>query len=400
MESPPVDVRQQNYKEAQKVTKVGTIADVLLTLAKLLIGFMSHSAALVAEGLHSAADVLFDLVVMIGMHLGRKEADDDHPYGHGKFESLATLLLAFILLGVAVGIALDAANRIKDPDLAPPEHLALWVAAGSMVVKEMLYRYTVGVGRRIGSNIIVANAWHHRSDSIASFAALLGIAGAIAGWPMLDPVAAIGVAYFVGKVGVEIATDSLKELTDSASAVVNEIRATITRLINEHPEVLSAHLVKARKLGPDILVDVHVVVDTFLSVTEGHQIADQVEKTLLREVTDITAVMVHVDTRDELADGEVAIYPNRRRLRERFDKHATLASPLVELLEVVPHYTADGVVAEVFVDAQANAGMAEVRESAMRLARQLHQSHEEVKKVRIHAFLGEDLGSPASQDRA
>jgi cation diffusion facilitator family transporter len=396
MEVPLADVRQENYKAAQLVTKVGMAADILLTLAKLIIGFLSHSAALVAEGLHSAADVLFDLVVLIGMHLGRKEADEGHPYGHGKFESLATLLLSFILLGVAVGIALDAANRIKDPDLAPPEHLALWVAAGSIVIKEFLYRYTVTVGSRIGSNIVIANAWHHRSDAIASFAALLGIAGAIAGWPMLDPVAAIGVAFFVGKVGVEIAIDSLEELTDSANAIDNEIRATITRLINDHPEVCSAHLVKARKLGPDILVDVHVVVDPFLSVTEGHQIADQVEKTLLREVTDITAVMVHVDTSNELADGEVRIYTNRRELRERFDNHVKLQPPLIELLEVIPHFTGEGIVAEVYLSAQAEASVDDVGKSAMCLARRLHESHDDVTKVRMHVFLGEDQGPPAS----
>lgn len=390
-----VDARQENYRAAQQVTKIGTVADIFLTLAKLIIGFLSHSAALVAEGLHSAADVLFDLVVLIGMHLGRKEADESHPYGHGKFESLATLLLALILLAVAAGIAIEAANRIKDPDLVPPDQLALWVAAGSMLIKELLYQYTVRVGRRIGSNIIIANAWHHRSDSIASFAALLGIAGAIAGWPMFDPIAAIGVAFFVGKVGVEIAIDSLEELTDSANAIDNEIRETITRLINEHPEVLSAHLVKARKLGPDILVDVHVVVDPFLSVTEGHQIADEVEKTLLREVPDITAVMVHVDTSDELAEGEIRLYPNRRELREHFDNHVNLESPLVELQEVIPHFTREGIVAEVFLTAQAEARVASVGESALRLGRTLHQSHDDVTKVRLHLFLGEDRG-PAS----
>ena len=392
MEVPANDTRQENYRAAQRVTQVGTGADVSLRLAKLIIGFMSHSAAPIAEGLHSSADVLFDLVVLIGMHLARKKADEGHPYGHGKFESLASLLLALILLGVAVGIALDAANRIKDPDLTAPGQIALWVAAGSMLVKELLYQYTVRVGRRIGSNIIIANAWHHRSDAVASFAALLGIAGALAGWPMLDPVAAIGVAYFVGKVGVEIAIDSLEELTDSAEAVDNEVRATITKLINEHPQVRSAHLLKARKLGPDILVDVHVVVDPFLSVTEGHQIADQVEKTLLSEVLDITAVMVHVDTSDELADGEIRVYANRHELRERFDYHAQLQAPLRELREVIPHYTQDGIVAEVFLSAHDDASVDSVITSAMQLGRQLHQSHDDVTKVRMHLFLGEDRG--------
>lgn len=398
MATAQLDVRDQNYRTAQRVTLVGTAADAGLTLAKLVIGILGNSAALVAEGLHSAADLLFDLVVLVGMHIARKAADEDHPYGHGKFESLATLILALILLAVALGIVWDAAGRIKSPELDPPASIALWVAAGSMIVKEFLYQYTIRVGRRIGSNIMIANAWHHRSDAIASFAALIGIAGAILGWPVLDPIAAIGVAFFVGKVGVEIAIDSLKELTDAATAIDREIHDSIQRIINNHPEVQSAHLVKARKMGPDIMVDVHVVVDPFLSVSEGHQIADEVEKTLIRQIPDVTAVMVHVDVQDDMSaesdmtEGAERLIPSRSQLRERITGVENLEPPLKGVHKVVPHHTREGIVAEVFVTADAGADVAQVRASAGKLGRRLRETHSDLANVRLYLILGDDLG--------
>lgn len=398
MDVVPPDVKNENYRTAVRVTQIGMGADTLLTLGKLLVGFLGNSAALVAEGLHSAADILFDLVVLIGMRIARKEVDANHPYGHGKYESLATLLLSLILLIVAVGIVWDAVGRIQDHELVAPAAITLWIAAGSMVIKELLYQYTVREGRRIGSKIIVANAWHHRSDAIASFAALVGIAGALMGWPVLDPVAAIGVAFFVGKVGVEIAIEALRELTDAATAIDKEIHDTIQRLINDHSEVKSAHLVKARRMGPDIMVDVHVVVDAFLSVSEGHQIADEVEKTLIQEVPDITSVMVHVDISDETAlesdmtEGVERITHGRSLLRERIEGFGALEWPLLEIYRVIPHYTAQGLVMEVFLVATPEASLEQVSESAFKLGRRLHEAHRDYANVCLHLFLGEDRG--------
>jgi len=396
MDAVVTDVKQENYQSAVRVTQIGAGADTLLTLGKLIIGFLGNSAALVAEGLHSAADLLFDIVALIGMRIARKAVDEDHPYGHGKYESLATLLLSLILLSVAIGIVWDAVERIQHPNLTAPAAMTLWVAAGSMILKEWLYHYTVRVGRRIGSKIIVANAWHHRSDAIASFAALIGIAGALMGWPVLDPVAAIGVAFFVGKVGIEIATEALRELTDAATAIDKEIHDSIQRLINDHPEVQSAHLVKARRMGPDIMVDVHVVVDAYLSVSEGHQIADDVEKTLIKEVPDITSVMVHVDVSDETAtesdmtEAVRRITPNRSQLRERIEAIGALEPPLQAIHTVVPHHTLQGLVADLFLVAQPESGLAQVEESAFKLGRRLHEAHQDYASVRLYWYLGED----------
>ncbi len=402
MDAVATDVKQENYQSAVRVTQIGAGADTLLTLGKLIIGFLGNSAALVAEGLHSAADLLFDIVALIGMRIARKAVDEDHPYGHGKYESLATLLLSLILLSVAVGIVWDAVDRIQHPNLTAPAAMTLWVAAGSMLIKEWLYHYTVRVGRRIGSKIIVANAWHHRSDAIASFAALIGIAGALMGWPVLDPVAAIGVAFFVGKVGIEIATEALRELTDASTAIDKEIHDSIQRLINDHPEVQSAHLVKARRMGPDIMVDVHVVVDAYLSVSEGHQIADDVEKKLIKEVPDITSVMVHVDVSDETAtesdmtEAVQRITPSRSQLRERIEGIGALEPPLQAIHTVVPHHTLQGLVADVFLVAQPESGLAQVKESALKLGRRLHETHQDYANVRLYLYLGEDQNGKGS----
>lgn len=390
VEHVPTDIKQENYLAAKRVTQVGTGADTFLTVAKLVVGFLTNSAALMAEGLHSAADLLFDIVVLVGMRFAREEADEGHPYGHGKFESIATLILAILLLGVAVGISWDAAHRIQAPNLEAPGQMALWVAGFSMVIKEFLFQYTVRVGRRINSKITVANAWHHRADSIASFAALLGIGGALLGYPILDPLAAIGVAFFVGKVGVEIALDALKELTDSVAAIDDEVRATIKQLIHDHPEVKSVHLLKARRMGPDIMVDVHVVVDSFLTVSEGHQVAEQVEKALYREVPEITAVMVHVDTVDDVEEGGLRLFADRGALMMRVGEVKCLEAPLTAVQAVLPHYTQEGIVAEVFLTAAPGATVAEAQASASRLARCLHAAHDDFAAIRTHLLLGEE----------
>ena len=197
-----------------------------------------------------------------------------------------------------------------------------------------------------------------------------------------------------------VSRESLKELTDASTAIDKEIHDTIQRLINEHPEVHSAHLVKARRMGPDIMVDVHVVVDPFLSVSEGHQIADDVEKTLIRQVSEVSSVMVHVDTSDDLetesdmSEGAERIVETRTQIRDRLNGIGPLEPPLRGVHEVMPHYTPKGIVAEVFLTAEAGADIERVQASARRLGRRLHEAHKDFANVRLHLFLGEDRGAP------
>ncbi|MBF0214773.1 MAG: cation transporter, partial [Magnetococcales bacterium] len=359
MSEPVVSSKDSRYIEARRVTQVGTVGDTVLTLGKLVIGLISGSAALVAEGLHSGADLLFDLVVLVGMKIARKKPDESHPYGHGKFEGLISLLLAVILLMVAVGIVIDAVHRMGGEALEAPGQMAFWVAMISIAVKEALFQYTIRVGRRLKSNIMMANAWHHRADSISSFAAMLGIGGALMGYPILDPVAAIAVAFFVSKVGFEIGHGAIKELTDSSEAVDQETRDLIHQVIHAIPDVLSAHFVTPRQLGPDIVVDVHVVVPMYLTVSEGHQVAEKVRINLLTQVDSITDVVVHVDTEDDM-ETHVPILSTRHEILDWVMGELTTDRPILGVIRLQPSYSSKGLHLDLVLKVNENCSWQEI----------------------------------------
>ncbi|MBF0629013.1 MAG: cation transporter [Magnetococcales bacterium] len=381
MSGPVISTRDVRYNEAKKVTQVGTLGDTVLTFGKIIIGLMAGSAALVAEGLHSGADLLFDLVVLVGMKIARKKPDEGHPYGHGKFEGLITLLLAAILLMVAVGIVIDAVHRMGEENLVAPGQLAFWVAMISIGTKEALFQYTVRVGRKLKSNIIMANAWHHRADSISSFAAMLGIGGALMGYPILDPVAAIAVAFFVSKVGFEIGHKAVKELTDSTEAVDEEIREQINRIIHEIPEVISAHFVTPRQLGPDIIVDVHIVVPMHLTVSEGHQVAEKVKFGLLREVVSITEVVVHVDTEDDMVRN-VPILATRQEILAWILSEMPTNQPIIRVIRLQPNYSHKGIHLDLVLQVNETCSLAEIHADAKKLCDRLLTSDKGIVEVR------------------
>ncbi|WP_130469880.1 cation diffusion facilitator family transporter [Candidatus Magnetaquicoccus inordinatus] len=383
-----ISKKDAQYAEAKRVTQVGTGGDTLLTFGKLIIGYWTGSAALVAEGFHSGADLLFDLVVLVGMKIARKKPDEDHPYGHGKFEGLISLLLAVILLLVAVGVVVDAVQRMKEGNLQAPGQLAFWAALISIVTKEALFHYTVRVGRKLKSNIIMANAWHHRADSISSLAALLGIGGALMGYPILDPIAAIAVAFFVSKVGFEIGRDAVKELTDASDAVDAEIREQINQLIHEIPEVLSAHFVSPRQLGPDIIVDVHVEVPLSLSVSEGHQVAELVRQNLLKHVEAISEVVVHVDTEDDM-EQSVLIHAGRKKLHGWVRKELLAGGAVVDLQRLQAHYSREGIHLDLVLVVDALRSWAEIQEDSERICQLLLESEHNIAEIRAAVALTE-----------
>ncbi|MEO5349516.1 MAG: cation diffusion facilitator family transporter [Magnetococcus sp. YQC-3] len=384
--------KDARYAEARWVTQVGTMGDTVLTLGKLIIGVLAGSAALVAEGFHSGADLLFDLVVLLGMKVARKKPDESHPYGHGKFEGLISLLLAAILLLLAVGIVVDAVGRMGSDALQAPGQLAFWVALISIITKELLFQYTVRVGRRQKSNIIMANAWHHRADSISSFAAMLGIGGALMGYPILDPVAAIAVAFFVSKVGFEIGRDAIKELTDASDAVDQEIRQRINQLITDIPEVLSAHFVTPRQLGPDIIVDVHVVVPLCLSASEGHQVAEQVKHNLLTKVDAVTEVVVHVDTEDDM-EKTLPFHSTRSELLEWVLQEIPRNRPIVGVIRLQPNYTRAGIHLDLVLEVDESYGFEAVHADAQQLCDRLLSGDKNIIEVRTSLASVERLRS-------
>ncbi|MBF0263618.1 MAG: cation transporter [Magnetococcales bacterium] len=391
---PVVSSKEGHYAEARLVTLVGTGGDTLLTIGKLVIGFMAGSAALVAEGAHSGADLLFDLVVLAGMKIARKKPDEEHPYGHGKFEGLITLLLALILIIVAGGVVIDAVHRMSEQNLEAPGHLAFWIAMGSVVIKEALFQYTVRVGRRIKSNIMMANAWHHRADAISCVAATLGIGGALLGFPILDPVAAIAVAFFVSKVAFEIGHKAIQELTDASTAVDQETRQQIHELIHAIPQVLSAHFVTPRQLGPDIIVDVHVVVPMNLTVSEGHQVAEKVRHALLKNVDAITEVVVHVDTEDDMA-ASVPIFATRQDISAVLRTLLPTEGVIEGVERIYPNYSRSGIHLDLVLKVKAGSGWDALNAEVNRLCDGLLNSNTRIVEVKTSLASVEQSRIPA-----
>lgn len=401
MSAGALNVKDQSYAEAKRVTQVGTVWDFVLTVGKLIIGLLTNSAALVAEGFHSLADLLFDLVVLLGMKIARKAPDESHPYGHGKFEGMSALLLAVILFAVAVGIVMDATSRMQLGTLSAPGQLAFWMAMISIIIKELLFQYTIRTGRRLKSNIMVANAWHHRADSISSLAALVGIGGALLGWPIMDPISAIAVAFFVSKVAFEVSQSALRELTDASESVDESVRTQIKELVLQHPQVRNAHTIRARRFGPDILVDIHLAVDNYLTVSEGHQISAEVSSLLHKEVQNISEVSVHVDMVDDKFnrdDTDVVSQPNREQLMAMLQPDIQPDGPILKICTLMPHYTAtEGIMVQLMLRPNPNFSTARIYATAQSLAEKLLASHASIQKVRTFLLVAT---APLEGDRA
>jgi cation diffusion facilitator family transporter len=287
----------ERYRASTKVTWIGALTNLVLALVKGVFGLLANSQALVADALHSLSDLLTDALVLIALRLGAQEPDADHPYGHGRFETLATVILGLILIGAGLAIAVNAAVRLSAGDVPLPTWPALVAAVFSIGANEWLYRIQVRIGRKHRAPSIVANAWHHRTDALSSVAALAGIAGSMMGWVVLDTVAAVAVALMVVWAGGKLGWDAIKELVDTAldQEEVERIQRQMLRIEG----VQSVHNLKTRRMGPEVLVDVHVQVPGTISVSEGHQIAERVRKHLIQNHPEVSEVLVHVDPEND-----------------------------------------------------------------------------------------------------
>jgi len=277
------------------VTWVGAVVNSSLIALKFAVGVWGNSHALIADAVHSVSDLFTDVIVLIGLGMGRKEPDARHPFGHGRLETLASFLVGAALIATAIYLGIDAALNIYHHRISSPTPIALIGAGISIVLKEALYHYTVRVGRRIESKLIVANAWHHRSDSLSSVAVLIGVGGALIhpSWHVLDSYAALLVSFFIVKVGLDIMKDSLGELIDTAPP--SDILGTISGCARGVPGVLDVHDLRVRSSGGLYQVEAHIVVDVNLTVLQGHGIAKEVERCLLEQVAHLDRVIVHVD---------------------------------------------------------------------------------------------------------
>ena len=280
-----------------KVTLIGTASNLILSIIKFAGGIIGHSAAMVADATHSVSDLLTDMIVLIMLKVGQKPKDEDHPYGHGKAETLGTTVVGFIIISVGIGLAYEAWEMIQSGISRIPEPLAAGTALISIFIKEWLFRYTRSVGEKSNNSLLLANAWHHRSDAISSIAALVGIIGAMLGFPALDPIAATMVAFMIMKVGYELTLGGFRDLMDTA--LDEKDTQSIQVAIDDVSGVLKSHDLRTRKIGGEILMDVHIQVDSDLTVTEGHEVAERVRRKLIKNYPNTQDVLVHVDGYDD-----------------------------------------------------------------------------------------------------
>ena len=283
----------QRSAAAARSTWVSVAVNVVLSATQIVVGVLAKSQGLVADGIHSLSDLVSDVVVLFAGHHSRKDADVGHPYGHQRFETGASLALGVILLSVGVGMVWSALQKIEAPQSITMVHAsALWVVGAALVVKELLFRYMLRVAKRVKSSMLVANAWHARSDAASSLVVGLGLIGNLAGYPLLDPIAALIVGFMVGKMGWSFGWDALHDLMDRAvdDKEVQAIRQTLT----ETPGVAGVHDIRTRKMGDMVVVDAHIEVDATLTVEAGHNIAVAARAAVMQRHR-VLNLMTHVD---------------------------------------------------------------------------------------------------------
>ena len=298
------EIHPQRYRETQKVTWISVAVNLVLASAQIFIGLLAHAQSLVADGFHSLSDLVADLMVLVGSYHSRHPADERHPYGHQRIETAVSLALGLLLIGTGAAILWSAAIRLQNLDNLPPiASYALWAALVTLVAKEGLFRYMLAVAERLRSPMLVANAWHARSDAASSLVVAIGLAGSMLGYRFLDPVAAIIVGFLILRMGAKFAFDAMQELVDTAPSgeKIQRIRDTLTTT----PGVVSLHELRTRRMAHQVLADAHIQVDARISVSEGHRIAEFARQRVLDRHADVLDVLVHVDVERNAATSAI-----------------------------------------------------------------------------------------------
>ena len=280
-------------KAASKSTWISVVVNIFLSIGQILIGIFSKSQGLVADGIHTLSDLVADFIVLMANRHSQKAPDDAHPYGYLRFENAASFILGLILFIVGVGMLWTATHKILHPEQIPKVHsMALWVAITALICKELLFRYMLAIAKKVKSSLLIANAWHARSDAASSFVVALGILGNLAGYPILDPIAALIVGLMIAKMGFEFSWTGLHDLMYK-SANEDEIAAIKATLLKKDG-ILGLHQLRTRKMGDMIIVDVHLEVSGEQSVKEGHRIAVEARNEVLKN-HNVIDVVTHID---------------------------------------------------------------------------------------------------------
>lgn len=286
------------------VTLVGSVVNIILTVFKIFAGVLGRSTAMIADGIHSLSDLLSDIVVIVFVKISAKGRDKDHDYGHGKFETFATLIISLMLIVVAANLMSGGINKIRlildGGEVGSPGMIALWAAVASIVLKEVLYRYTIIQGKALNSPMMIANAWHHRSDAFSSVGSLLGIAGAIFlgdKFVILDPITGCVISIFILVMAVKMSVPAIKELLDVS--LPDDVEEKIEATAKSVKGVVDLHELKTRREGPGIIMEGHLVLDSDISLKEAHNISKKVEESLRKEFGPETQISLHLEPEDD-----------------------------------------------------------------------------------------------------
>ncbi len=294
----------ERSREIYKVTLVGGVVNVALLIFKFVAGIVGHSAAMVADAVHSLSDLATDVIVLIFVHISSKPQDKSHDYGHGKYETLAMTLIGVALMAVAIGIIYNGAMKISawlgGEQLEAPGMLALWAALLSVLLKEGVYQYSMVKARKLDSQVLAANAWHHRSDALSSIGTAIGIGGAIflgQRWTVLDPLASLVVGAFIVKVALELLRDGVSDLMEHS--LPDDVEEEMLRMVGKVPGVACPHDLRTRKIGNHYAIELHILMDGNMSLRDAHNKASEVEDLLRARYGQDTHVAVHVEPLEE-----------------------------------------------------------------------------------------------------
>jgi cation diffusion facilitator family transporter len=324
----------ERFAAARKSTWVSIFINLLLSIVQMLAGFFGKSQSLMADGLHSFADLLSDVLVLFANRHGNKHADANHPYGHARIETAASLILGTSLSVLGIGLLIAAGSRLQHPEHVQAVHpVTLWVAIFALAAKEGMFRYMLAVAKRVRSQMLVANAWHARSDAASSLVVIVGISGNLLGYTFLDLIAAAVVGVMIAYMGFQFARDAMLELVDTGLEP-EEVRA-IRNTLKSVPGVRGLHELRTRKMADNALVDAHIMVDPHISVSEGHYIAEAARAAVLNS-HHVMDVMVHIDPEDDVKSKPNAHTPQRHLVLAHLQNR--LGLPLPEDTRVILHY--------------------------------------------------------------
>jgi cation diffusion facilitator family transporter len=375
-------VQEKRYIAIRNVTLAGVIGNIVLSILKLIFGIVGHSQALFADGLHSLSDLISDGVILIAAKYSTQDADADHPYGHARFETLATVAIAILLILVAGGMLIDAGRRLFEPTLLfQPTAISLLIALLSILIKEALYQYTIYVAKQLRSQMLQANAWHHRSDAISSIIVLIGIAGSLAGLPWLDAVAAIGVSLMIAHIGFNLGWGGISELVDTGLGKYQITK--IKEIIQSVDGVHTLHELRTRKMGANALVDVHILVNPCISVSEGHQIGEKVRFHLIEELDEIGDVLVHIDPENDEKNRPNFNLPLREEVITRLQERWQSLAAADAIKQITLHYLGGRITIDVYLPLRIVQDIKEAQALSRRFA-QLAADEEAVDRVNVY----------------